>query len=100
MPRFTPPSPETHLTPLVPTITGHTGSAVVDTLLAANKPLRTPVRDPAKASAWAAKCVEIATGDVADAGALAKDLCRDRLSTPKPPIFLPPPCGEGLRVGV
>ena len=49
MPRFTPPSPETHLTPLVPTITGHTGSAVVDTLLAANKPLRTPVRDPAKA---------------------------------------------------
>ena len=55
-------------------ITGHTGAAVANTLLAHGKPVRAIVRDAARAQSWAARGVEIANGDVADPVSLTKAL--------------------------
>jgi uncharacterized protein YbjT (DUF2867 family) len=51
-------------------ITGNTGAAAAEALLAAGQGVRALVRDPGKASAWAARGVELVAGDVADHGAL------------------------------
>ena len=55
-------------------ITGQTGAAVANTLLAHGKPVRAFVRDTAKAQSWAARGVEIVTGDVVDTASLTKAL--------------------------
>lgn len=52
-------------------ITGHTGAAAANTLLAAGKKVRAFVRDPNKAKAWADRGVEVVAADINDAAALA-----------------------------
>jgi uncharacterized protein YbjT (DUF2867 family) len=51
-------------------ITGNTGAAAAEALLAAGKQIRAIVRDKARAKAWADKGVEIVVGDIADAKSL------------------------------
>jgi uncharacterized protein YbjT (DUF2867 family) len=53
-------------------ITGNTGSAAAEALLEKGRKVRAIVRDPGKASAFAARGVEVVKGDVDDAAALAK----------------------------
>jgi uncharacterized protein YbjT (DUF2867 family) len=53
-------------------ITGQTGAATAQALLDKGHTLRAIVRNPAKASNWTAKGVEIVTGDVDDAAVLSK----------------------------
>jgi len=50
--------------------TGQTGSAVVDTLIAAGAPVRVVVRSPEKGLRFAQRGAEVAVADVKDAGAL------------------------------
>lgn len=52
-------------------ITGHVGGAAARTLLDAGHEVRALVRDPAKASAWAERGVDVRRGDLNDAAALA-----------------------------
>jgi uncharacterized protein YbjT (DUF2867 family) len=52
-------------------ITGHTGAAAANTLLANGKSVRAFVRDPAKAKSWADRGVSIVKADILDAKALA-----------------------------
>lgn len=55
-------------------ITGHTGQATADALLARGHHIRAIVRDAAKAAAWQARGAEVAVADLADPGALAAAL--------------------------
>jgi uncharacterized protein YbjT (DUF2867 family) len=55
-------------------ITGQTGAAAAETLLAAGQPVRAIVRDVAKSQAWAARGVELVQGDVGDVAALTRAL--------------------------
>jgi len=50
--------------------TGHVGSAVADTLLAAGEPVTIVSHDPAKAEAWKTKGAKVAIADVHDVDAL------------------------------
>ena len=54
--------------------TGHTGSVVVETLLARKQPVRVVVRSADKGASWKAKGVEIAVASIDDAPALTKAL--------------------------
>ena len=53
-------------------VTGNTGGAVAEALLARGAPVRVVVRDAAKAAAYAARGAEIAVADAGDAEALAR----------------------------
>src|SRR3954470_14758557 len=55
-------------------VTGHTGSAAADALLAQGKPVRVIVRDPAKGAAWAARGAEVAVASLDDVPALTAAL--------------------------
>jgi len=55
-------------------ITGHVGGAAARRLLEGGYALRTLARDPARASAWARRGVEVFQGDLADGAALASAL--------------------------
>lgn len=55
-------------------VSGHTGSIVATTLLAAGKPVRVIVRDAAKGAAWKAKGAEVAVASLDDRAALAAAL--------------------------
>lgn len=57
---------------LVTGITGNTGAAAADALLASGRRVRALVRSPEKARAWAARGVELVEGDVASADDLAR----------------------------
>ena len=59
---------------LVTGITGHVGGATAQNLLAKGQKVRALVRNPEKASAWAAKSVELVQGDFNDAAAIASAL--------------------------
>ena len=54
--------------------TGHTGAAVVETLLARKQPVRVVVRSADKRAAWRAKGVEVAVASLDDVPALTKAL--------------------------
>lgn len=51
-------------------ITGQVGGEVANNLLAANRPVRAAVRDPAKGRAWAERGCEVVQADITDADAL------------------------------
>jgi uncharacterized protein YbjT (DUF2867 family) len=53
-------------------ITGNTGAAAAEALLARGRAVRAIVRDERRAAAWAARGVELRRGDLADAGSLAQ----------------------------
>jgi len=55
-------------------VSGHTGSVVATTLLAAKQPVRVIVRDAAKGEVWRQKGAEVAVADIADQAALTKAL--------------------------
>ena len=55
-------------------ITGHVGGAAARHLLAESKQVRTLLRTPEKAKAFADQGVEVQQGDLNDAGALARAL--------------------------
>jgi uncharacterized protein YbjT (DUF2867 family) len=55
-------------------VSGHTGSVVASTLLAAGKPVRVIVRDAAKGDAWKSKGADVAVASLDDRAALAKAL--------------------------
>jgi uncharacterized protein YbjT (DUF2867 family) len=55
-------------------VTGHTGSVVASTLLAAGKPVRVVVRDAAKGAPWKAKGAEVAIAELSDRAAFARAL--------------------------
>lgn len=55
-------------------LTGNTGAAAAEALLAEGLPVRGLVREPARAAAWAARGVELATADLADVPALTRAL--------------------------
>ena len=55
-------------------VSGHTGSVVANTLLAAGKPVRVIVRDAAKGEPWKAKGAEVAVASLDDRAALAAAL--------------------------
>ena len=59
-------------------VTGNTGAVVAETLLAHGEAVRVLVRDADRAAAWAARGVEVVTGDVKDAAAVAKALAGAR----------------------
>lgn len=52
--------------------TGHTGSAVVETLLSRKQPVRVIVRSPEKGAGWKAKGAEVAVASLDDVSALTK----------------------------
>ena len=52
--------------------TGNTGSAVVDTLLSKNQPVRVVVRSADKGAAWKAKGADVAVASLDDVSAMAK----------------------------
>lgn len=54
--------------------TGHTGSAVVETLLARKQPVRVVVRSADKGAAWKAKGADVAVASLEDASAMTKAL--------------------------
>ncbi|WP_052340992.1 NmrA family NAD(P)-binding protein [Salinarimonas rosea] len=56
---------------LVTGLTGNTGAAVADTLLAAGAPVRALVRDLDRAAPWAARGVDLVRGDATSADDLA-----------------------------
>lgn len=77
---------------LITGITGHTGGAAAETLLAQGKKVRALVRDTAKAKPWADKGVELMQGDVNDAAALTKALAGvEGAYLMMPPNFAPSP---------
>lgn len=53
-------------------VTGHTGSAAAETLLAQGKKIRVVVRDAAKGEAWKARGAEVAIAALEDSAALAR----------------------------
>ena len=55
-------------------VSGHTGSVVASTLLAAGKPVRVIVRDAAKGEPWRAKGADVAVASLDDRAALAAAL--------------------------
>ena len=55
-------------------VSGHTGSVVATTLLAAGKPVRVIVRDAAKGAEWKAKGAEVAVAQLDDRASLAAAL--------------------------
>jgi len=55
-------------------VSGHTGSAAAETLLARGKPVRVVVRDPAKGAPWKKRGAEVAVANLSDASALARAL--------------------------
>lgn len=52
-------------------VTGNTGAAAANALLARGRPMRVVVRDAGKAAPWARKGAEVAVADVRDAASLA-----------------------------
>jgi uncharacterized protein YbjT (DUF2867 family) len=59
---------------LVAGVSGHTGSATVETLLGRHQPVRVLVRDAAKAVPYARRGAQVAVGDLGDAPGLASAL--------------------------
>jgi len=59
-------------------VTGHTGRAVAETLLAQGEPLRVLVREAGQAVAWKERGAEVAVVSLADAAALAQALAGAR----------------------
>lgn len=55
-------------------VSGHTGSVVANTLLAAKQPVRVIVRDAAKGEPWKAKGAEVAVAAIEDQPALTRAL--------------------------
>src|SRR5688572_22031226 len=55
-------------------VSGHTGSVVANTLLAAGKPVRVIVRDAAKGEPWKAKGADVAVAQLDDRASLAAAL--------------------------
>jgi uncharacterized protein YbjT (DUF2867 family) len=55
-------------------VTGHTGSVVVEELLAQKQPVRVIVRDAAKGAPWQARGAEVAIASLDDRAALARAL--------------------------
>ncbi len=53
-------------------VTGNTGKAAAEALLAKGKSVRVVVRDAAKGEAWKAKGAEVAVANVVDAAALGR----------------------------
>jgi Predicted nucleoside-diphosphate-sugar epimerases len=73
-------------------ITGKVGGAAARTLLAAGKPLRAVLRNPAKASIWAAQGAEVAPADIHDSRALATAMAgAEAVLLVPPPVFDPAP---------
>lgn len=68
-------------------VTGHTGSVVASTLLAARHPVRVIVRDPAQGEAWRARGAEVAVASLDDRPALARALAGATGAY----LLLPPP---------
>jgi uncharacterized protein YbjT (DUF2867 family) len=73
-------------------ITGRVGGAAARQLLSEGRKVRAMVRDPQKASAWAAKGVEVRKGDFNDAAALV-DALKDveGAYVMMPPVMAPAP---------
>src|SRR5204863_2945378 len=55
-------------------VTGHTGKAVAQTLLAKGQSIRVVVRDEAKGASWKGRGVEVAVASVDDEAALTRAL--------------------------
>lgn len=55
-------------------VTGHTGSAAAETLLAAKLPVRVVVRDEAKGAAWRAKGADVAIASFEDPASMTRAL--------------------------
>ncbi len=55
-------------------VTGHTGKAVADTLLAQKQPVRVIVRDARQGDSWKARGADVAVASLADAAAVTKAL--------------------------
>jgi uncharacterized protein YbjT (DUF2867 family) len=55
-------------------VTGHTGAATAEALLAAREPVRVIVRSADKGAAWKARGCEVAVADLGDPAALARAL--------------------------
>jgi uncharacterized protein YbjT (DUF2867 family) len=68
------PQTEEHVMFVITGVTGNTGSAAAETLLAQKRPVRVVVRDAAKGEAWKARGAEVAIADLDDVTALAKAL--------------------------
>lgn len=73
-------------------ITGKVGGVVARTLLAAGKPVRAVVRDPAKGPAWAGQGCEVALADMNDEASLAQAFTgAEAVFVLLPPHFDPSP---------
>lgn len=68
-----PPHPEKHMFAIAG-VTGHTGAAAADALLARGQKVRVIVRDAAKGEAWKKKGAEVAIADLGDEKALTAAL--------------------------
>jgi uncharacterized protein YbjT (DUF2867 family) len=55
-------------------VSGHTGSAAAETLLARGEPIRVVVRDPAKGTTWKQRGADVSVADLGDASAMTKAL--------------------------
>ncbi len=74
-------------------VSGNTGRAAAETLLAAGERVRVIVRDTAKGAAWQAKGAEVAVADLGDTAALAKALT----GVDGAYLLLPPRVAPGFR---
>ncbi len=73
-------------------ISGQVGGAVARALLAAGRPVRAVVRDPAKGEPWARQGCEVALASLDDAGALRSAFAGcDGVFFVLPPVFDPAP---------
>ncbi len=73
-------------------ITGQVGGQIATQLLAANRPVRAVLRDPAKAAPWAGRGCEIAIATMDDAAALAAAFTgAEAVFVLLPPTFDPTP---------
>jgi len=73
-------------------ITGKVGGVVARTLLAAGKPVRAVVRDPAKGQAWAGQGCDVALADMNDEASLARAFtATEAVFVLLPPHFDPSP---------
>ncbi|MFO0556526.1 MAG: NmrA family NAD(P)-binding protein [Polyangiales bacterium] len=68
-------------------VTGHTGSAAAETLLAAKLPVRVVVRDEAKGAAWRAKGADVAIASFEDPASMTRALA----GADGAYVLLPPP---------
>jgi uncharacterized protein YbjT (DUF2867 family) len=80
-------------------VSGHTGAVVADALLAAGKPVRVLVRQPAKAEPWRQRGAQVAVASLDDPRSLAaalRDAIGAYLLSPQDPRS-PDPIGDGWR---